>query len=429
MLKLEHLGIQSFTRLVVLTAGLFSLGVSCRAVDSPESTSAELRSCESGETTATCCHRFRHTIGRLQCERQAAAGRGPCAVHPGKPDAGTPDANSRDGGGEDGGAQGGGAPDGGVRIDGSSAGQGGGGQGGQGGAPPDAGATDAGPIDASVNQCPVAGAIKVVVDPGKSPPTGSRTLSVVATDANGDKLSFVWSSPAGSLVVAPWLSTARYSCQSLGPQIVTVVVSDGQCASTASIAFDCLDLCDNLVLNPGEDCEVVGSAISGRGGLLCPPGCKILCGNGIIDAQSGEACDPPDGQSCDTNCQRIPGTAEPGVCNACLNNICGGSGACAGLSGVDATNCQALYGCMKSNLGACVVNSSGSGDLCYCGNSPDCATSPNGGCKEQLEAVAQTNIPSEVLSQLATNPLILNLKAMVLCYGTTCAYSCRGVAN
>ena len=63
MLKLEHLGIQSFTRLVVLTAGLFSLGVSCRAVDSPESTSAELRSCESGETTATYLAEKIHLLG------------------------------------------------------------------------------------------------------------------------------------------------------------------------------------------------------------------------------------------------------------------------------------------------------------------------------------------------------------------------------
>src|SRR4030095_15973779 len=97
----------------------------------------------------------------------------------------------------------------------------------------------------------------------------------------------------------------------------------------------------------GELCDPSGSTCTVPGGLTgggtCNTQCQCItnCGDGNIDP--GEQCDPPNGTTCDANCQTIPavcgngivegteqcdgttchftntdGTIIPGVCQACV---------------------------------------------------------------------------------------------------------------
>ncbi len=70
-------------------------------------------------------------------------------------------------------------------------------------------------------------------------------------------------------------------------------------------------VCGNGLVEAGEQCDD-GNTISGDG---CSAGCQIeYCGDGIIQAGLGEQCDPPDGITCDKNCQTIITSPYPAHC-------------------------------------------------------------------------------------------------------------------
>jgi hypothetical protein len=68
------------------------------------------------------------------------------------------------------------------------------------------------------------------------------------------------------------------------------------------IIADTGPVCGNFIIEAGEECDD-GNTAPGDG---CSDACQLeaTCGNGIIEI--GEMCDPPDGLTCDENCQEMP---------------------------------------------------------------------------------------------------------------------------
>ena len=81
--------------------------------------------------------------------------------------------------------------------------------------------------------------------------------------------------------------------------LLTLAITWMGCAPTTSTV-----LCGNGELESGEECDPPD-------GDTCDTDCTIIedtepvCGDSVIDP--GEDCDPPDGASCDAACQTIPG--------------------------------------------------------------------------------------------------------------------------
>ncbi len=85
-----------------------------------------------------------------------------------------------------------------------------------------------------------------------------------------------------------WIRMSGYSNAS-GNFVLTLTGPD--CESGAE--------CGNGIVEPGEQCDPPN-------GTTCDANCQRIptCGDGFVDA--GEECDPPNGTTCDANCQRIP---------------------------------------------------------------------------------------------------------------------------
>ena len=152
--------------------------------------------------------------------------------------------------------------------------------------------------------CPT---IASVVPPSEDLPNFTDVLiTVTPADANPDDvLTFSWTATGGTLT-PPGLTANTpaqfFECTSVGPQTITIAVSNGVCGSSASITINCVAVCGDNFIEPGEDCDPPNSVPNGR--ILCDATCHFLgtCGNGTIDP--GEQCDPPSPGLCGTDCQR-----------------------------------------------------------------------------------------------------------------------------
>ena len=165
-------------------------------------------------------------------------------------------------------------------------------------------AGDATSADAAPASCPT---ITSVVPPSEDLFDFNDVLvTVTAADPNpGDVLTFSWTTTGGTLT--PTGLTANtpaqfFECTSVGPQTISIAVSNGSCGSSASITINCVAQCGNNFIEPGEDCDPPNSVPNGR--ILCDGTCHFLgtCGNGTLDP--GEQCDPPSPGRCGTDCQR-----------------------------------------------------------------------------------------------------------------------------
>jgi len=312
--------------------------------------------------------------------------------------------------------------------------------------------------------CP---SIASVVPPSEDLPDFTDVLiTVTPADTNPDDvLTFSWTATGGTLT-PPGLTANTpaqfFECTSVGPQTITIAVSNGVCGSSASITLNCVAVCGNNFIEPGEDCDPPNSVPNGR--ILCDATCHFLgtCGNGTIDPgeqcdpprsqavpglpactqdcqiptcgnlvlDPGEACDPPNGTTCDSSCQAIPvvcgdGIVEPGetcdfpnveFCNQCQTTTCGGcfftavggDPACQSLTGTARTTCQTLLSCLSTSPTGCVAALfGGRGPTCYCSDAT-CSAGANGACAAQFNAVAGTSDPTVVLGQLNDPTSFLN---------------------
>jgi hypothetical protein len=154
-----------------------------------------------------------------------------------------------------------------------------------------------------------------------SAPGGTIALSALATDADGDALTYSWSAAAGTFA-GPGPSTT-YVCAASGPQTIDLSVTDGRtppCPAKVSIDVSCVGSCGNGQVDPGEQCDPPAAH-------LCSATCQniVECGNGRVD--TGEQCDPPASFVCSATCQNIPpcgnGRLDPGEdCDPPQQHLC-----------------------------------------------------------------------------------------------------------
>jgi len=178
-----------------------------------------------------------------------------------------------------------------------------------------------------------------------------------------------------------------------------------------------------VTASAGEECDPPRPLASG-GAPACDPTCHIpTCGNLALD--TGEACDPPNDLSCDRQCQTIPVVCGDAIlqegescdppnaltcsnctttaCGICFNR-CGAGGVCQSLTGPDLAACNRMVSCMGANAFTCGAPGLPGGfatTRCYCGPfSISCQPSANGPCRAEIEGVAHSSDPTEVLRQI-----------------------------
>jgi hypothetical protein len=223
------------------------------------------------------------------------------------------------------------------------------------------------------------------------------------------------------------------------------------CTATRSFAVAC-GQCGNGIVDPGEDCDSVTAfmnhtcdpntckfipVVCGNGliqpptetcdssaafaaGTCAPPGgitvnnvpgpgttfiqgCNAItpkCGDGVVQSAT-EQCDPPNGTTCDPNCQTISPCLVCEKSQQCLGtnqqSSTGVFQGCGGLTGAAKTNCQNLLSCLETHPycsnPANVSPAFGDPTPCFCGalDPASCAgatsTTINGPCTGAYYAV------------------------------------------
>jgi hypothetical protein len=173
--------------------------------------------------------------------------------------------------------------------------------------------------------------------------------------------------------------------------------------------------CGDLVVGPGEACDPPN-------GTSCDSNCQlipIVCGNGIV--QPGESCEWTNTQICQ-NCQQTS-------CGGCFVAVGGGKGVCDGLSAADSLACNQLVGCASYNMGWCVGVGTDA-TACYCGDQT-CASGANGQCAAQFETLAHSTDPAVVRAQIAdpSTPVGKVSKAITSFLHSSCGPICAGVVH
>ncbi len=89
------------------------------------------------------------------------------------------------------------------------------------------------------NACPTIE--RLLVSPMKVAIGEDATVSVVASDEDGDAIGYQWASSEGAFA-NPTAASTTYRCDSEGPQQVTVTVTDPEaCESSRSARVICVD--------------------------------------------------------------------------------------------------------------------------------------------------------------------------------------------
>ena len=154
-----------------------------------------------------------------------------------------------------------------------------------------------------------------------------------------------------------------------------------------------LATCGDCVVGPGEQCDPPNQT-------TCSATCQTIvvatCGDGVVN-QPSEQCEPastPAGNftpACSATCE-----VGPSLCATCEASKCDaffgfpGAWGCAGLTGSDRTNCEALVTCIRDTHCAAATSDA---QACYCGTATDigCLSGAgDGACKAQYEAAAGT---------------------------------------
>lgn len=284
--------------------------------------------------------------------------------------------------------------------------------------------TGASAIHATINQCPVI--TSFVVAPTTVALGGRIAISASATDPDDAVLQYDWQFSAGSIEPGTKPSSFVVCEHAAASTPVTVTATDPHgCSTSASVDVTCSPgFCgDGFVdVDSGEHCDppdhhlcdpqcqiyplVCGDGAVQAGedcdppdGVTCNQDCKkIFCGNGLLE--QGEQCDPPDGNTCDRNCQSV---AVDDPCSKCLVDNCS-----LGLwwCGMTEPACGQVRACSLRN--GCATNADPLGVSCYCGSldQETCfdttdASVPQGACRDVLAAAAGVTSPKEIAEPLS----------------------------
>ena len=139
-------------------------------------------------------------------------------------------------------------------------------------------------------------------DPGDQTSTVGRSvsLSLAATDADGDSLYFDTDGLPEGLMLNKDTGAISGTAPAAGVQTVTVSASDGPAVSVVTFSWQIVDAaCGDGELDPGEECDD-GNTTSGDG---CTSSCTLeYCGDGVVNNAGAEACEPPGTASCTDGC-------------------------------------------------------------------------------------------------------------------------------
>ena len=300
--------------------------------------------------------------------------------------------------------------------------------------------------------------VSMVADDFGTAPSSDYTFTLVSgSDFTGYEVGLPHGTPFGSLFTdwESWSEPATVSPGGCYTLTITNTSATGDPADWIGIEWVELD----IVTGPGSDGGAGGGGTSGSGGGAGVGGGGTAgtggtagfgggagttgagggagsvedagassqdagapsCGNGVVEP--GETCDPPNNSTCDDNCQSIPivcgnGIVQPGEscdfsspqacvncsltqCGSCSVVLGGGSGVCSGLNLQDTIACNQLVGCTLSST--CTLPPYPQGGLaCYCGTplDPTCSAGAVGLCAAQFNALAHSNDPTVVVSQI-----------------------------
>ncbi|MBN2196978.1 MAG: hypothetical protein JW751_29505 [Polyangiaceae bacterium] len=178
---------------------------------------------------------------------------------------------------------------------------------------------DRGAIGVSVdmNECPVIELMSLA--PVRNEQGYLSVLRSRSTDANPDALTYAWTTDYGTLATPTAANTDfRCSCPAATPTLswcenhITLTVNDGEgCVVAQNATAECYKNteCGNGVVETegGEQCEPPNTA-------TCNAQClNIECGDGRVDP--GEQCDPPQPGFCSTSCQEVAPECGDGFVN------------------------------------------------------------------------------------------------------------------
>lgn len=156
-------------------------------------------------------------------------------------------------------------------------------------------------VNGELNVCPDVNFLFVA--PLQTAVGGPISVEADAEDPDGDTITFVWSATDGSFADEESAATS-YTCSAPGEQTITVTINDGgNCTTMHQAVVNCepTAVCGdgNVETDKGEECEPPD-------GVVCSSTCQdieVECGNGVV--QPGEECDPADGVTCNASCQEI----------------------------------------------------------------------------------------------------------------------------
>ncbi|HEX2730065.1 MAG TPA: hypothetical protein VHM70_00615 [Polyangiaceae bacterium] len=282
-------------------------------------------------------------------------------------------------------------------------------------------------------------------------------------------VTFSWTDPSGKGHFASTsASNTQFFCDSAGAADVTLTVSNPaiNCTDTKDVQVTCVTsaVCGDGVVGPGEQCETTGASADPN---CNPVGCRLFecgngtregteqcddsntvagdgctatcrtetCGDGIINNNGTETCDPPGsavpGGTCSATCQ-APVVQTCPVCTASATGCATQNTAC--NDAANGTKCTTALSCVSTS--GCAV--AGDPTNCVCGTDGadplDCAGgSANGDCLTQFRAAASnTASPATVLNTLLrltdTDYPLGDAVALLSCqYSGACAASCASL--
>lgn len=289
-------------------------------------------------------------------------------------------------------------------------------------------------ITANTNSCPT---VAVTLSPpdanvGESVVIGARAFDAdVGPDGGASlTLTYAWSAKAGSFEDAGSAQT-RYRCDTGGPQVLTVAVSDGKCTSAVSVTVDCFAL-PGTVGSGGSGGKTASGGATGSGGSSGSGNSHGSGGSSVGPGSGGSASGGPgtggtpgSGGASGGQCSGDPTIGESVLCDQCTKDNCNSEGpaptdGCSlALLGSDVKRqkCLSLYCCLRAcDISKPLVDSVGQpvidtvtgqpvmvGDplKCWCGTASynDCITvdsAANGACLREVQEAAETTKAAEI---------------------------------
>jgi cysteine-rich repeat protein len=192
--------------------------------------------------------------------------------------------------------------------------------------------------------------------------------------------------------------------------ITSTTGGDGCCpeGANANNDSDCADTCGNWVREGSEQCDD-GNRRSGDG-------CASDCRNEPAEPES----EPETTSDAETQCLALLGNPTD-ACNGCVCESCEQEVvACRGARSADeAKQCRDVISCATANR--CI------GPYCYCtAGSQGCTSgTPDGPCREQVEAAAHSDEREEVIARFNDTAYPLGrVMRLTSCWVNSCASTC-----